>query len=186
MIDFEQLATTILDDNGDVSAETANSADAQWLLRFRQLVQQVQLPTLRPATRQTLLAQFAARKAPTPTLWQRFVGSLSFDSHAGMPAAALRSAQSAARQLQYDSEKINIALDIVTNDESTVTISGQLLFNVATDPTLTLQLIQDDHDIGLTRSDDLGQFEFADVPTGVYQLAVNHAEFEVVIDAIAL
>lgn len=189
MSDFEQLAAHILDgESNDEIAQSSDallSDDARWLRAFQHMSEQIALPVLRNETRAALLALVKKGTPAGPSMWQRIVSSLKFDSHAGMPVAALRSGQSFARQLQYSSPALDIALDIVAEDGK-ATVNGQLLFNQDIDASCSIQLLQNDRDVAMTVSDAFGQFELIGLQSGYYQLVVNHADFEVLVDKLSL
>ena len=154
-------------------------ADLAWLAQFNQWCQQVQLDAPPQRVRDNLRAQFAHKFAdqPQPTVWQRVTAALSVDSWGlqGLPAGA-RSAEfdTQARQLAYTTDNLDIILDINNG-----TIYGQLLpksDDVSDD--FTVQLVRQDESVGLTNSDDLGEFTLT-ATAGDYQLVISDEQTEV-------
>lgn len=195
-IDFETLAEYFAGqlenrEAGEVArwvAENSDSVDPKWLRAFTAITEKVKFPVLQAETRRSLIEQFERRKRPqthmTSSLWQRVVAALAFDSSAHL-APAMRSVQGDTHQLIYRSQPLDLSLDIVSA-ETAHTINGQLLFNEVEEGVCSIQLVQADAEIALTRADEFGEFVLSDVATGSYELVVNHASYEVVITPFVL
>lgn len=195
--DFETLLDYF---DGTLSAEKAqavalwlatepDSADVRWLQAFHTLNQTVQLPTLRDETRETLINQFEARRTPQaapPSLWQRLVASLTFDSREPRFAAAMRATQTEMRQLVFTTAPVDVSLDIAPHDDG-FRLSGQLLFNTAVDDTrCAIRLLRNGAEIAAVRSDTFGEFVFDNVTATAVSLVITHAQVEVELPEITL
>lgn len=173
------------------SAPTAN-ADAAWLRAFLDLSEQVALPRLSQARRDALTARFEARRpAPDseeePSLWQRIIASLIFDSHLGQPAAVLRSAAAAERQVLFGTPPLNVAIDIARRDRG-YTLSGQLLANAdQSDLTAEVQLIDAANGpVATAASSAFGAFTFDAVSPGLYRLHIRYDAVEIEVEPLEL
>ena len=195
--DFETLLDYF---DGQLSAEKSqavaqwlatnpDSADVRWLQAFQAASQTVQMPALRDETRQTLISQFAMRSRPQdtqPSLWQRLVASLTFDSREPRFAAAMRAAQTEMRQIVFSTELVDVALDVAPHDTS-LRMSGHLLFNAAIDDMrCTVRLLADDAEIARVRSDNFGEFVIDDIAVATANLIITHPQFEIELSEIAL
>lgn len=164
-----------------------DSADLRWLQAFYAVNAQVTFAPLSDAARRSLLDRFAARRkaAAGPTVWQRLVAALTFDSDLPQFAPAMRSAHGASRQLLFSTAQADVALDVARAGER-FTVNGQLLFNDADAAPCSVQLLAGDSAVALTGTDTLGEFVLADLPAGSYQLVVSHDAFDILIETLAL
>ena len=174
------------------SADAATQADLDWLRLFLQARQSVQFASPPPSVRETLRRGFAAyaetREPPGPFL--RWLATLTFDSRAQPVTAGLRSAAegSQQRQLIYTTEAAEIALSVqsVLPDKNFI-VTGQI-FPIGDTPTHTfsIQILRDAWEVALAATDELGEFTFADVPAGEYDIVVSAGQYEVVIPSLRL
>jgi hypothetical protein len=164
--------------------ETADHADMNWLQSFHQLSQQVSLDVPPTAVRQNLRHQFAqyAQAKQKPTLFQRLVAVLSFDSFAQPTVAGVRAAASGdTRQLVYNTRAADIAINTQRQNEQ-VNLAGQVfLLRELPDPILSVQLWRDRNAIGLTTTNDLGEFAFQDLAPGSFEVIISGDTFEIII-----
>jgi hypothetical protein len=105
------------------------------------------------------------------------VASLVFDSFARPAQAGVRSTDSAARQLLYKSGEFSIDLQVVPSERSRMSLLGQILregeLAFESVGQLELELIQDGATIRSVSSSGIGEFAFADVEPGLFDLAIR-------------
>jgi hypothetical protein len=176
------------------AADAATQADLDWLRLFLQASQSVQFASPPPGVRDTLKQRFAAyaaaREPPSP--FQRWLATMTFDSRMQPVTAGLRSAQRAEegqrRQLIYTTEAAEIALTVqpILPDKNFI-VTGQI-FPMGDTPThaFGIQLLRDAGEVALAAADELGEFTFADIPAGEYDLVVSSGQYEVVIPSLQL
>ena len=176
------------------SADAATQADLDWLRLFLQARQSVHFASPPPGVRETLKQRFAAyAEAPEPPgPFQRWLATLTFDSRAQPVTAGLRSAQLAQegqqRQLIYTTEAAEIALNVHSiRPDKDFMVTGQI-FPTADSPThaFSIQLLRDAGEVALAAADELGEFTFADIPAGEYDMVVSAGQYEVVIPSLHL
>ena len=174
------------------SADAATQADLDWLRLFLQASQSIQIASPPPGVREILKQRFAAyadARQP-PGLFQRWLATLTFDSGAQPMAAGLRSAtqEGQQRQLIYNTEAAEIALNVhsIRPDKSFI-VTGQI-FPIGDTPTqaFSIQLLRDAGEVALAAADELGEFTFADIPAGEYDMVVSAGQYEVVIPSLHL
>jgi hypothetical protein len=174
------------------AADAATQADLDWLRLFLQARQSVQFASPPPGVRETLRRAFAAyaeaREPPGP--FQRWLATLTFDSRAQPVTAGLRSAaeEGQQRQLIYTTEAAEIALTVqsILPDKNFI-VTGQI-FPMGDTPTHTfsIQLLRDAWEVALAATDELGEFTFADLPAGEYDIVVSAGQYEVVLPSLHL
>ena len=174
------------------TADAATQADLDWLRLFLQARQSVQFASPPPGVRETLKQRFAAyaeaREPPGP--FQRWLATLTFDSRAQPVTAGLRSAaeEGQQRQLIYTTEAAEIALTVqsILPDKNFI-VTGQI-FPMGDTPTHTfsIQLLREAGEVALAATDELGEFTFADLAAGEYDIVVSAGEYEVVIPSLLL
>ena len=174
------------------AADAATQADLDWLRLFLQARQSVQFASPPPGVRETLKQRFAAyaeaREPPGP--FQRWLATLTFDSRAQPVTAGLRSAaeEGQQRQLIYTTEAAEIALTVqsILPDKNFI-VTGQI-FPMGDTPThaFSIQLLRDAREVALAATDELGEFTFADLPAGEYDMVVSAGQYEVVIPSLLL
>jgi hypothetical protein len=173
-------------------ADAATQADLDWLRLFLQARQSVQFSSPPPGVRETLRQGFAAyaeAREPPGTI-QRWLANLTFDSRAQPVTPGLRSAaqEGQRRQFIYTTEAAEIALTVqsILPDKNFI-VTGQI-FPVGDTPTHTfsIQLLRDAWEVSLAVTDELGEFTFADLPAGEYDMVVSARQYEVVIPSLQL
>jgi hypothetical protein len=174
------------------TADAATQADLDWLRLFQQAHQSVQFASPPLGVRETLKQRFAAyaeaQEPPGP--FQRWLATLTFDSHAQPVTAGLRSAsgEGQKRQLIYTTKAAEIALTVqsILPDKNFI-VTGQI-FPMGDTPTHTfsIQLLRDAWEVALAATDELGEFTFADLPAGEYHMIVSAGQYEVVIPSLHL
>ena len=174
------------------SADAATQADLDWLRLFLQARQSVQFASPPPSVRETLRRDFAAyaetREPPSP--FRRWLATLTFDSRAQPITAGFRSAAGEAqrRQLIYTTEAAEIALTIQSSlPDRNFIVTGQIFpMGDTLTHTFSIQLQRDAWEVALAATDELGEFTFADVPAGEYDIVVSAGQYEVVIPSFRL
>lgn len=176
------------------TADAATQADLDWLRLFLQARQSVQFASPPPSVRETLKQRFAAyaEARQPPGLFQRWLATLTFDSRAQPATAGLRSAQRAdedpQRQLIYTTEAAEIALTVQPGlPDKNFIVTGQI-FPAEDIPAhmFSIQLLHDVQEVDLAVADELGEFTFADLPAGEYEMVVSAGQYEVVISSLRL
>jgi hypothetical protein len=174
------------------AADATTQADLDWLRLFLQASQSVQLASPPPSVRETLKERFTAyaEVRQPPGLFQRLLAALTFDSRAQPATAGLRSVadESPQRQLIYTTEAAEIALTVrPTVPDKNFTVTGQI-FPIGDTPAhaFSVQLLRDVQEVGLTAADELGEFIFANLPAGDYEMVVSAGQYEVVIPSLRL
>jgi hypothetical protein len=90
--------------------------------------------------------------------------------------------------LIYTAEAAEIALTVhSTLPDKNFIVTGQI-FPIGDTPTHTfsIQLLRDLWEVALAATDELGEFTFADLPAGEYDLVVSAGQYEVVIPSLHL
>ncbi len=163
---------------------TADQADLTWLRTFHQLSQQITLVSPPAPVRQSLRQQFTdyTQAQVEPGFFQRLLAVLSFDSHRQSTLAGIRTAASGnARQLVYNTRAADIALNTQWHNER-VDLAGQVfLLNDTVEPTLSVQLWQNQNAVELTTTNDLGEFAFQNLPPGSFEMIISSDRFEIII-----
>lgn len=111
---------------------------------------------------------------PAPSLLQRLVASLVFDSLTQPQMAGVRQSSSTARQILYRAGDWDVDLSLEAAEESeTVDITGQVLKAEASPEEVAgipVHLTQAGNIVLSTQTDRLGEFTFDRVPRGTYEL----------------
>jgi hypothetical protein len=200
-ISFERLADWV---EGRLSAEEARAveeqvavadeatcAEVEWLRAFARVNEEVVLDAPPQAVRDELIRRFDAytEARRTPSLLQRLVATLSFDSGL-QPAFGVRSAagQGKQRQLVYTTDAADIALNVRPRHRNGhVDVDGQVFPADDADPaSFSVQLLSGADEVGLSTTDELGEFAFESVPSGAYQILVSGERVEILISSVEL
>lgn len=170
-----------------VEATVAQDANAQetvaWLRRFNSASQSVQIGRPSQAVRDTLRARFDQYAAQQPSFFERLIATLTFDSHAQLATAGIRSAATEGQQQQliYTTDSAEIALNIVQSPAKEFAVFGQLFpFTDIPLDDFSVQLVQADSEVQITDTNELGEFELDPLPAGSYELVVSGDLFELV------
>lgn len=176
-------------------ADGALQAQVAWARAFLQASAAVIVESPPSALHQKLQQRFVDHQrqqqaAETePGFFQRLVAALTFDSFLQPGLAGVRSAQTLdLRQLVYSTDVADVALN-VRRDRTlgSHTLAGQLLSTSDLDPaTVSVQLLQNDREAGITLADDLGEFTFANLPAGEYQLILSADQLELLLPPFTL
>ena len=174
------------------AADAATQADLDWLHLFMRAQQSVQFASPPPSVRETLKRRFAdyAQARQPPGLFRRWLATLTFDSRAQPATAGLRSVadEGPEQQLIYTTESAEIALTVHSAlPNKNFIVTGQI-FPVGDIPadSFSIQLLRDVREVDLAVADELGEFTFADLPAGDYEMVVSAGQYEVVIPSLRL
>lgn len=173
------------------SAEGEALSDIAWLRKFGAATQAAALESPPAEVRSALVARFEAfaEGRRTPGFFERAVAKLTFDS--GLrPALGARSAggQSTRRQLIYSVDALDIALNFWPRArDKNLDIEGQILPCDDLEPgSFSVQLLQDEAELAMTSTDELGGFVFESIAPGVYTAIFSTDRLEVSIDPVDL
>lgn len=169
-----------------IAADKALQADVDWIRTFHKVSDQTVWEAPPVEVRGYLSNRFAAYAAQNrpPTLWERLVATLKYDSQLQLATAGFRSAASPTeRQLVYQTDRADVALTIQQHPpDELFSIMGHILPIVTPTPNLySVQLLQGAFERGFTATDEIGEFVFEGLPKGVYELAIHHDQYEMVI-----
>ncbi len=176
-------------------ADAALQAQVAWARAFLHASAAVIVETPPPALHSKLQQLFtdhwrARRAAETePGFFQRLVAALTFDSFLQPGLVGVRSAQLLdTRQLVYSTAVADVALNVRRERSyGNYLLAGQLLPTGELDPTrVSVQLLHNDREVGITLADDLGEFAFTNLPTGEYQLIVSADQLELTLPPFTL
>jgi hypothetical protein len=200
-IDFSQLVDWV---EGRLSAEEARAveeeveaadsttlADIAWLRKFGKATEGAALESPPAEVRSALVTRFEAyaEGRRTPGFLERAVAALTFDS--GLrPAFGARSAggQSTRRQLIYSVDAMDIAINFWPRArDKNLDIEGQILPRDDLEPeSFSVQLLQDETELVMTATDELGGFAFESIMPGVYTAILSTNQIEVWLDPVDL
>lgn len=170
-------------------ADEATRAEAAWLTTFFRASRDVVLEDPPAGGRKELAKAFEAyaegRRQPGPLT--RFLATLSCGGGL-QPVAGVRSAGGAEGQLVYTTEAADVALNVRRRPgNGKLDLDGQVLPNDDGEPeAYGVQILRGIQEIGTTATDELGEFAFAGVAPGEYQILVSGAEVEILISPVEL
>ena len=171
------------------TADAATQADLDWLRLFQQVRQSVQFASPPPSVRETLIQRFAEARQP-PGFFQRLLANLTFDSHAQPVTAGLRSAsgEGQKRQLIYSTKAAEIALTVrsILPEQNYIVVGQIFPMEDTSTHAFSIQLLRDARQVALAAADELGEFTFADLPAGEYEIIASAGQYEVVIPSLHL
>lgn len=171
-------------------ADEETRARAEWLRAFARASEQAILAAPPREVRENLSRRFAAyaEGVREPGLLQRFVATLSFEG--GMqPAFGVRSARAeeAQGQLIYSTDVADIALNVHPRPGGRVDLDGQLFPNGEAEPGgFVVQLLSGGSDVGITTTDEFGEFGFESIAAGEYEILVSNDEVEIQLSSVRL
>lgn len=194
-IEFERLADWV---EGRLPEEEARAvekrvaeagepvrAEVEWLRAFARMSEDTVLASPPPEVHEDLLRRFEgyAREKRRPGILERLVATLSFDGGL-QPAFGVRSAraQESQRQLVYSTDAADIALNVSPRG-GLLDLDGQV-FPTGEDETVpfSVQLLDDrGAEVGVTATDELGEFAFEAVAPGTYQILLGNGRVEILI-----
>lgn len=172
-------------------ADSATRADAEWLGAFARAARDVVLEDPPPGQRGELAETFEAyakgRRQSGPI--KRLAATLSFGG--GMrPVAGVRSAASreSQGQLIYATEAADIAINYRRRPGNRgLDLEGQVFPNEEEGAgVFGVQLLSGTDEVGITATDELGEFAFRGVEPGEYQILISSEEVEILISPVEL
>lgn len=171
-----------------VAADEATRAEVEWLRAFARMSENIVFAEPPQEVRDELIRRFDAyaEGRRTPGFLERLIANLSFDSGL-QPAFGVRSGsyqEAAQRQLIYTTDAAEVALNIRPRD-GRLDLDGQV-FSADDPASFSVQLLSGTDEVGLTATDELGQFGFESVPPGAYQVLVSSGRIEILIPPVEL
>lgn len=175
------------------TADEATRTDLEWLRGFLEISETARATSPPPEVRAELREQFQTfiQSKRTPSIFQRLIASLTFDSSTRFAAAGVRSAttEGKTRQLIYDMNLAEIALNIQPRlQDQQITLIGQIFPKRDFSPEgVTIQLVDAQFaEKGLTTSDELGEFTVEPLFQGQYDIVLMTDQFEIVLQDVPL
>ncbi|MBV7332651.1 hypothetical protein KFU94_31365 [Chloroflexi bacterium TSY] len=163
--------------------------DLDWLQAFQQIRERIILAPLPTAVRSAVDDRFveytqqSEQMENKPGFFSRLQGTLTFDSALQPATEGIRSVNAAQmRQLIYSATPLDIAINLQPDPRYGHTnLLGQLLSN-RTDIKLdqfSVQLLQNEREVGITMADELGEFRFDALQSGEYCLYLGGQQSDV-------
>jgi hypothetical protein len=200
-IDFEKLADWAegrLDEEEarDVeqrlaAADEETRAEAEWLRAFARESEDLVIDAPPSEVREELIRRFEnrAESQQRPGLIERLVARLSFEGGL-QPAFGVRSAGTPGdqRQLVYTTEAADVALNIRPRPHNGhLDLDGQIFPSDDADPaSFSVQLLSGAAEVGITSTDELGEFAFEGIMPDTYQILVSGERVEILISPVEL
>lgn len=174
-------------DAARVRAAVDRDADAhetaEWLRRFLAVTADVVIADPPPRVHHALLDLFGPHVAKRrPTLVQRAVAVMQFDSCAPQALAGARGANTDdARQLAFAGEGIDVVID-VTGTGRRRQVSGQVFIDDDDLPEIDEAVLRaGDRVLAQDEPDELGEFEFRHVPAERVEIMLTGGDRELVV-----
>ena len=173
-------------------ADQATRADVGWLRAFKRLHAKAVLANVPTALHERLVRRFDdyADEHRQPGFANRLIGTLSSDSHLQTATAGVRGVRmlGSERQLVYSTDAADVVLNIHPRPrDQHFDIKGQFYPNreLAVGD-LSVQILRDESEYGITLTDGLGEFAFDAMPPGVYKIILSADQFEIQITPVEL
>lgn len=173
-------------------ADEVTRAEVEWLRTFARLSEDVVLDAPPPEVRGELIRRFEvyARDRREPGLLRRLVATLTFDGGLQPAVAGIRSAgaQEKQRQLVYATDAADVALNIWWRPhDGRLDLVGQVFPTDESRQTcFGVQLLSDAREVGIATTNELGEFSFESVPSGVYEVLLSGEGIEIRIPRVEL
>jgi hypothetical protein len=171
--------------------DEATRAQLEWLRAFVRASATTNLVPPPREVRRAISRRFAAhaKGQRRPGLLQRLVATLSLDS--GLQSEfGLRSSDSeeSQRQLVYATDAADIILNIRTHHRNgRLDLDGQVFPGDDADlASFSVQLLSGTDEVGMTVTDELGEFTFESISPGGYQILVSSDRVEILISPVEL
>ena len=175
------------------TAAPAQQDEIAWLQSFLALSQEVILAVPPARVRAQLRHRFRQRsdhqkKQQSPGFLQRLLATLTFDSQTQLAVAGVRSAAASLdRTLVYNTAVADVTHDIQPQPNETYQMLGQVFPLESDDLDLfSVQLLQDEQEVHITTTDDLGEFAIEGLTTAAYDLVITGHTFELLITSLEL
>jgi hypothetical protein len=173
------------------AAGSTTRADVAWLRAFARISEDTVIASPPSEVRDTLIERFEAyaEGKQQPGLLERLVATLTFDSSLqlapGLRAAGIVESQ---RQLVYSTDAADVAMIIRPRPrDELLDLDGQILPVNSTDSgPFGVQLLDGSSEVATTATNDLGEFTFKAVPSGLYELLASNDRVEIQIHRLEL
>ncbi|MCG8351548.1 MAG: hypothetical protein MI924_27595 [Chloroflexales bacterium] len=173
-------------------ASSETQSIVAWLRAFRQISSTTTLDSPPPATHALLVQRFAAyaRRQRLSTMRRQIIAMSLFDSsfQPGFSGVRTASGPIAQRHVFYTSEVADLALTILPHSsDQSLAISGQVFpkSDVAVEQ-FHVHLLRNGDELSAVFADELGEFSFEAIASGVYELILNTDAFDVLIAPVEL
>ena len=173
------------------AADSTTRADVAWLRAFARISEDTVIASPPSEVRDTLIERFDAyaEGKQQPGLLERLVATLTFDSSL-QPATGLRAAGKveSQRQLVYSTDAADVAVIVRPRPrDELLDLDGQILPVNSTDSgPFGVQLLDGSSEVATTATNDLGEFTFKAVPSGVYEMLASNDRVEIQIPRLEL
>ncbi len=173
-------------------ASEERKADAAFLQRFQQASREIKLAVPPASVREVLTERFDrfAKSRQPGSSFSQLMATLTFDNGTQWTTPGIRSTIQIGRprQLVFNADTTEIALNIQPSPQNQrLHISGQVfVITEANYPLFAVQLVQNDHEVAITSTNDLGEFTFKNLRVGEYEMIVSGDQFEVLINPLSL
>ncbi len=158
--------------------------DHVWEQKFAELAKASGMNTLSEAQRAELMSAFAEHSSTRPSLLERFVATLSFDSFAELGLEGARESYSAdTRQLFYICPLGDIALDFMQQSDGCL-LTGQLFFSRENQP-FTVTIVRDGDIVATTTTKSRNNFRLL-LASGVADLTLANENQSVTLKNVPL
>jgi hypothetical protein len=163
------------------TSDSATAVDA----RVKALVGRIRLRQPDPTVSAALRNLFAPRSVTAvDRLTHRIAAVLRSDAGSGALAGARGTAT--VRQCLFASELADISVQIRPANDGTCSLDGIVLPHDDIDEPFAVELRSDDAVIAFVVTDLVGSFRLHDIPEGVYQLAIQIRETEIIAGPLAV
>ena len=173
------------------AADSTTRADVAWLRAFARISEDTVIASPPSEVRDTLIERFDAyaEGKQQPGLLERLVATLTFDSSL-QPATGLRAAGKveSQRQLVYSTDAADVAVIVRPRPrDELLDLDGQIFPVNSTDSgPFGVQLLDGSSEVATTATNDLGEFTFKAVPSGVYEMLASNDRVEIQIPRLEL
>lgn len=175
----------------DLDTNKEAQATFAWLQTFFQIQEENQIARPPVEVRALLSRRFEAyaQNKRHSGLFQQFFGTLTFDTKIRPASVSFRTAglDVAPRQCVFSTPQLDLTLNILLQENETVSVAGQIFSEPApTSAPYVVQLLQGSHEVALTETNLLGEFEILALQPGPYELILSNAEAEFVFSPVEI
>jgi hypothetical protein len=172
------------------AADESAQAELEWLRQFLELSQMKRSAEPPADVIARLEQRFADHyRRQSPSIWQRLVAGLSFDSHQELAARGARGGGAAEqRQYLYETEHATVVFTLQRREQGTLfDLIGQVVPSDESEVDLIrVYLLREGVEFDSTITDDLGGFILPAVPRGQYSMVLSTLSYEMTIPSIDL
>lgn len=153
--------------------------DQQWEQNFAKLAHASGMNALPQEMRDQLMVAFNAHQRTRPSLVQRLLATLSFDSFTQpLPQGARKSGFTQTRQLFYICKLGDITIDLMQHDDA-VTLTGQLFFQETVEP-FTVDIVRESNLVAQTTTSASRIFRLKMAPQTA-DIAITNHDYDIVL-----